>query len=106
MVVSIARQSVMIKCNMQRSVITGNYEMYYIAGLLVKLKGIQVNETMKPEELLEAMQEQTKEMQSEDPREAYLLRLVQNYRPDEAFDEQTAELFRMGKEEEHLWQVN
>ena len=59
MVPSIARQSVMIKCNMQRSVITGNYELYYVAGLLVKLRGIDVAETMQPVELLEALQEQT-----------------------------------------------
>lgn len=106
MVPSIARQSVMIKCNMQRSVITGNYELYYIAGLLVKLKGISVDETMKPDELLEALQEQTKDMHSEDKREDYLIQLVRNYRPDEAFDEQTTELFLMGKNEDKLWQVS
>ncbi len=106
MVPSIARQSVILKCNMQRSVITGNYELYYIAGLLVKLRGISVQETMKPDELLEALQEQTKGMESADEREAYLIKLVQDYRPDEAFDEQTAELFRMGLEEQYMWQVN
>lgn len=106
MVPSIARQSVIIKCNMQRSVITGNYELYYIAGLLVKLKGVSVEETMKPDELLEALQEQTKDMHSEDEREEHLIRMVQDYRPDEAFDGQTAELFQMGKEEQYLWQVN
>ena len=37
MVTSIARQSVILKCNMQKSVLLGNYEFYYIAGLLKKL---------------------------------------------------------------------
>mgnify|MGYP000019504385 CR=1 FL=1 len=37
MVTSIARQSVIIKCNMQKSVLTGNYEFYYAAGLIAKL---------------------------------------------------------------------
>ena len=40
MVTSIARQSVIIKCNMQKSVLTGNYEFYYAAGLVTKLSGI------------------------------------------------------------------
>ena len=34
MVPSIARQSVIIKCNMQKSILTGNYEFYYAAGLI------------------------------------------------------------------------
>lgn len=105
MVPSIARQSVMIKCNMQRSVITGNYELYYVAGLLVKLRGIDVTAAMQPVELLEALQEQTKDMHSDDKREDYLIQLVHNYRPDEAFDEQTTEMFEMGKNEQFLWQV-
>ena len=37
MVPSIARQSVIIKCNMQKSILTGNYEFYYAAGLLAYL---------------------------------------------------------------------
>lgn len=106
MVPSIARQSVIIKCNMQRSVITGNYELYYIAGLLAKLKDVSVQETMKPDELLAELQEQTKDMDSDDERIAYLIQMVQDYRPDEAFDEQTTELFLMGKNENYLWQVN
>lgn len=41
MVTSIARQSVIIKCNMQKSVLTGNYEFYYAAGLIAKLFGVE-----------------------------------------------------------------
>ena len=37
MVPSIARQSVIIKCNMQASVLLGNYEFYYLAGLMKKI---------------------------------------------------------------------
>ena len=37
MVPSIARQSVIIKCNQQTSVLLGNYEFYYLAGLIKSL---------------------------------------------------------------------
>lgn len=105
MVPSIARQSVMIKCNMQKSVLTGNYELYYVAGLISKLEGIEVDENLKPLELLEYLQAQTKELHPDDPREAYLVKLVHDYKPDESCDEQTRELFEMGKNEQYLWQV-
>ncbi len=37
MVTSIARQSVIIKCNMQKSVLTGNYEFYYARRAYCKI---------------------------------------------------------------------
>lgn len=105
MVPSIARQSVMIKCNMQTSVLTGNYELYYVAGLISKLEGVEVTPDLKPLELLETLQEKTKDLHPEDEREAYLIKLVHDYKPDEAYDDQTRELFEMGKNEQNLWQV-
>ena len=42
MTTSIARQSVIIKCNMQRAFLLGNYEYYYAAGLASKLFGFEV----------------------------------------------------------------
>ena len=37
MTTSIARQSIILKCTMQKSVLLGNYEFYYAAGLLAYL---------------------------------------------------------------------
>ena len=37
MITSIARQSIIIKCNGQQAVLLGNYELYYAAGLMKKL---------------------------------------------------------------------
>ena len=51
MVTSIARQSVIIKCNMQKSILTGNYDFYYAAGLVAKLSGIGFSEDIRPVEL-------------------------------------------------------
>ena len=56
MVPLIARQSVIIKCNQQTSVLLGNYEFYYLAGLMKKLYNLEINEDMQPLELLEGIQ--------------------------------------------------
>lgn len=105
MVPSIARQSVIIKCNMQKSVLLGNYEFYYLGGLMAKLFGLELNEDMAPNELLEEIHANMKSIEPKDEKEAYLLTLVENYKPLEEYDEQTKELFRLGATEENLWQV-
>lgn len=105
MVPSIARQSVIIKCNMQKSVLLGNYEFYYVGGLMAKLFGFKLNEEMAPNELLEEIHANMKFVEPKDEKEAYLLALVENYKPLEEHDEQTKELFRWGANEENLWQV-
>ena len=55
MVPSIARQSVIIKCNQQASVLLGNYEFYYLAGLMKKLFDFPLSEEMQPEELFQTI---------------------------------------------------
>lgn len=105
MVTSIARQSVIIKCNMQKSVLTGNYEFYYAAGLVAKLTGLALSEDTKPEELFDLLSGQIPGLTAKDEREEYLFRLILGYRPFEEYDEQMKELFLMGKEEKYLWTV-
>ncbi len=105
MVPSIARQSVIIKCNMQKSVLLGNYEFYYVGGLMAKLFDLKLNEEMDPNEMLEVIHANMKLIVPKDEKEAYLLALVENYKPLEEYDEQTKELFRWGASEENLWQV-
>ena len=48
MVPSIARQSVILKCNMQKSVMLGNYEFFYAAGLMRKLYNIEIIKNYEP----------------------------------------------------------
>lgn len=74
MVPSIARQSVIIKCNMQKSILTGNYEFYYAAGLIAKLSGVEIPEDIKPEELLALLSEQIPMLTPADEKEKYLVR--------------------------------
>ena len=106
MVVSIARQSVIIKCNQQTSVLLGNYEFYYVAGLMKKLYGIDLNEEMQPDELFANIEANMDKMTPSDEKETYLVNLVKNFKPLEEHNAQTKELFLWGANEEHLWQVH
>lgn len=106
MVPSIARQSVIIKCNQQASVLLGNYEFYYLAGLMEHLFHLGLKEEMKPDELWSIIHEKMEDVVPKDEKEAYLLTLVKNFKPSEETDEQMKELFRWGASEEKLWQIH
>ncbi len=106
MVTSIARQSVIIKCNQQTSVLLGNYEFYYLAGLLKKLYDFDLSEELQPDEMHERIKAQMPTVQPSGPQEEYLLKMVEFYQPLEDYNEQTRELFRWGATEQHLWQVH
>lgn len=105
MVTSIARQSVIIKCNMQKSVMLGNYEFYYAAGLVKKLYGLDIRGEMEPEALSAFILEQAKSLTPKDEKEEYLLTMLKNYEPLTDYDEQMKELFVWGEKEPDLWQV-
>ncbi len=106
MVISIARQSVIIKCNQQTSVLLGNYEFYYLSGLFKRLFNLDLNKDMKPEDMLAGIKESLDTLQPKDEKEAYLIKLVTVFRPSEDYDEQMKSLFEWGATEEYLWQVN
>jgi hypothetical protein len=103
MITSIARQSIILKCLRQKSVLVSNYELYYTAGLAKKCFGIAVDADMEPKQLLEELQ---KHIDKVSPADEYLIHLLGNYEPDDTHDEQTVELFHMGETEEHMWQVS
>lgn len=105
MVPSIARQSVIIKCNQQTSVLLGNYEFYYLGGLMKKLFDLDLNEDMQPFELLEGVQSKLDSLTPSNPQEEYLIKLARNFKPGATLDEQMQELFRWGATEERLWQM-
>ena len=105
MVTSIARQSVIIKCNMQKSVLTGNYEFYYAAGLVSRLSGMEISDDIQPEELFTLLAEQIPGLTAKDEKEEYLFQMLKDYRPKEEYDEQMKELLLCGKEEKYLWTV-
>ena len=105
MVTSIARQSVIIKRNMQKSVLTGNYEFYYAAGLVAKLSGIGFSEDIRPVELANLLHEEMKKTEPKDEQEKYLFSMLKDYKPTEEYDDQMKELLVWGKGEQYLWMV-
>ena len=96
MVPSIARQSVIIKCNMQKSILTGNYEFYYAAGKLAALTEVNAGEDTPPDELKTAVMETMEHFVPADDRQEYLVRLLERFRPDELQNEDTRALFLWG----------
>ena len=105
MVTSIARQSVILKCKMQKSVLTGNYEFYYAAGLAAKLAGLSLDEELRPKELAEAAADVITNIEKGDERTDYLCALLSGDCPSEEYDGQMKELFLMGVQEQRLWKV-
>ena len=104
MVVSTARQSVVIKCKLKESILLGNYEFYYAAGLIGKLTGVAFDETLPPGQLYEAVKQAAENYQAKDEQEAYLLHMLARFKPDEKVDDQMKELFRWGLTEKSMWQ--
>lgn len=105
MVTSIARQSVIIKCNMQKAVMLGNYEFYYGAGVLARLEGLEIPDDIQPVQLKELLEEKLKGVVPKDEKEGYLVKIILDFRPDEIYDEQMKELLLWGEKEERLWRM-
>ena len=106
MTTSIARQSVIIKCNMQRAYILGNYEFYYAAGLAGKLFGFEVPDEVQPEELAELLAGALDGAQPKGEQESYLVSILKEFTPEMRYDEQMKELLVWGKKETCPWQVS
>ncbi len=104
MILSIARQSVIIKSNLNASIMTGNYEFYYAAGLLYHLKGIETETVLEPLQLLEAVHGLIADFGTEDTRERHLVHMLKYYKPVADFDDQMKELFLLGNREQFMWQ--
>ena len=104
MVTSIARQSIVIKCKLKESIMLGNYEFYYAAGLVSKLTGVEFDVELRPKQLYEAVKKTVTEYEPKNENEAYLVQLFMEFKPDETVDEQMKELFQWGLTEQRLWQ--
>lgn len=104
MVPILARMSVVIKSQHATSVMTGNYEMGYVCGLLCRLAGIAPPPLETPFKLQEQMMEALEGYSTEDEREKNVIRMLKYYKPDDNLDDQVKELFTMGLEENRPWQ--
>ncbi|MEE1100462.1 MAG: DUF3837 domain-containing protein [Agathobacter sp.] len=105
MVISIARQAVILKCIRQLSVMVGNYEFYYAAGLMNNIFGLDAKADMKPDELFDYLLANIGSCEAKDDKEEYLIKMISRYEPLETYDDQMKELFAWGETETDKWQV-
>ena len=106
MTTSIARQSVIIKCNMGCAYILGNYEFYYAAGVAAKLCGFEIPEDILPEDLAALLADKLSGGKPEGAQAAHLVSILKEYTPEIRYDEQMKELLIWGKTEKCLWQLS
>ena len=92
----LARQSVNIKCKIKASIMMGNYEFYYAAGVLCALAGQMPEQAVPPKELYVFIQPLLDTYESKNEQEAYLVKLLKGYKVTDEYDEQMAELLQMG----------
>ncbi len=104
MVPELARMSVFIKSDHETNIITGNYEMAYVCGLLCHLADkTPLQEFAGPMQMQEYVLQFGDSVQTEDAKVRNLIRMLKLYKPDENFDDQVKELFQMGLHENRIW---
>ena len=105
MIPELARMSVVIKSQHATSVITGNYELGYVCGLLSKLSGRPLPAWESPKQLQDSALAALEGYEPADDREKNVIHMLKYYHPDETCDEQVRELYEWGLTEPHVWQM-
>lgn len=103
MVTSIVRQSVILKCKLQKSTLIGNYEYYYAAGLFSRLAGVALPPAPSPEELKDALSAALPSYSPTDPKELHLKKVLTDFHPAPEKDPDMEKLLADGMNETHLW---
>ena len=106
MTTSIARQSVIIKCNIERAFLLGNYEYYYAAGLAGKICGFDIPDDIQPTELAALLAKELEQVSLNGEKEERLLFGLKEFEPEARYDEQMKELLIWGKTENYPWQLS
>lgn len=99
----LARQSVVIKCSIQASIMMGNYEFYYAGGLLCRLAGQIPKQDLQPQEFYAYLKPLMDNYKPKNEQEAYLIKLLKEYKAADEYDGQMAELMQMGLREKNMW---
>ncbi len=97
MEVLLAKQSIDIKCKIQASILMGNYEFYYAAGRLCALTGQKPDPSLHPKELYEWLQPYLDTYEPQNEQEAYLIKMIKEYKVLDEYDGQMMELLQMGE---------
>lgn len=103
--IELTRQSVVIKCNLEASIMTGNYEMYYAAGLIAQLTNREIAADIQPEALHDLVHGWIDSYAPANGQEKHLVHMLKYYHPDpERYDDQMKQLLQMGLHEQHMWE--
>lgn len=105
MILELARMSVIIKSQHKTSVMTGNYELGYACGLLLKLAGASIPAWETPKQLQERTMAALEHYAPADEREENVIHMLKYYHPDDTDDEQVRQLLDWGASEAHVWQA-
>ena len=104
MVPQLARMAVVIKAEHEENIITGNYEMAYICGLLCALSGAVPPGPGSAGDMHAFVTSRVlPDYEPKDDREKNVIRMLKLYKTDDTFDEQVKELFAMGLNEKKPW---
>lgn len=96
----LAGQSIKIKCRLQASILMGNYEFYYAAGVLCRLAGKAPGQELLPKQLRDFLETLLDTYEPRDDQESYLLKLLKEYKVSEEYDAQMPQLLQMGLAEQ------
>ncbi len=99
MIPLLAQQSIQTKIKLQSVTMLGNYEFYYAAGRICQSLDPLPQSELPPKELYEFLRAHTDGTEISDPATAHLVKMIHFYIPEEAYDEQMKELFRLGIQE-------
>jgi len=106
MVLTLARDSIILKCMRNHNSILGNYECAYALGLMSRLSGIALPEgNTDLKMMLNEFLEKSKGYKSVSEEERRLLHILAAYHPAAELDEQAMELLKWGMTEEHPWKI-
>lgn len=66
---------------------------------------MDIADEIEPAPLQELLEKSLKSVETKDEKEAWLVGMLKDYRPEDHYDDQMKELFLWGSEEKNLWQV-
>lgn len=106
MVPELARQSIIIKSKNQTSIVLGNYECAYCLGILSKAAGLPKDDSYSDMvEWHKTVMDQLSGFTPENENLERVLAMMQILEPTSEIDEQVKELYDMGYEESHPWEI-
>lgn len=105
MIESIARQSVIIKCQNRLSLLLGNYEIMYAMGLLCKIAGKSITIKSVSDMYTDAL-DIAHNYIGKDEYEKQLIKMLKICEVEDNNDLQMTDMFNIGLNENNIWNIH